>query len=119
VYGASKAALEHALTQWREEHPRLRFSTISLGATVPTEFGKHFEPEAIIDAFTAWTAAGRHASTFMDVEEVCDLLVTTLGGLVAAPSVGMPRIELRPPAPPETDLAAAVALASEQVAPGT
>ena len=119
AYGASKAALEHALNQWREEHPRLRFSTISLGATVPTEFGQHFEPEVIMEAFTAWTAAGRHASTFMNADEVCDVLMATLGSLVNAPSIGMPRIELRPPAPPESDPAAAAALASEQVAPKT
>jgi NAD(P)-dependent dehydrogenase (short-subunit alcohol dehydrogenase family) len=109
AYGASKAALEYTLEQWRHEHPWLRFTTISLGATVPTEFGRNFAPEDIMEAFTAWTASGQNASTFMNTDEVCDVLVTTLASLVAAPSIGMPRIEFRSPAPPETDPAAALA----------
>jgi hypothetical protein len=39
----------------------------------------------------------------MDTAEVCDLLMATLGGLMASPSVGMPRIELTSPSPAETD----------------
>lgn len=109
AYGASRAALEHTLEQWRHEHPWLRFTTISLGATVPTEFGRNFAPEDITEAFTAWTASGQNASMFMNTDEVCDVLVTTLASLVVAPSIGMPRIEFRPPAPPETDPAAALA----------
>ena len=103
AYGASKAALEHTLQQWQEEHPWLRFTTISLGATVPTEFGDRFAPDDIVEAFSAWTSSGRNAAVFMNTEEVCDLLVSVLAGLVEAPSVGMPRIELRSPAPAKTD----------------
>lgn len=97
AYGASKAALEHSLAQWREELPTIRFTTISLGATVPTEFGRGFDPDEIMDAMHKWTEAGRNQSTFMDTGEVCDVLTHTLGSLVASPSVGVPLITLRAP----------------------
>jgi NAD(P)-dependent dehydrogenase (short-subunit alcohol dehydrogenase family) len=99
AYGASKAALEHTLLQWQEEHPHLRFTTISLGATVPTEFGHGFSRERIIEAIEAWAASGRAQSAFMDTDEVCGMLFHTLEALLSSPSVGMPRIELRSPAP--------------------
>ena len=116
AYGASKAALEHTLQQWQEEHPWLRFTTISLGATLPTEFGNQFAPDDIVEAFSAWTSSGRNAAVFMNRDEVCDLLVSALASLIEAPSVGMPRIELRSPAPPETDQSTALAIAGDQSA---
>jgi NAD(P)-dependent dehydrogenase (short-subunit alcohol dehydrogenase family) len=99
AYGASKAALEHSVLQWQEEHPWLRFTTISLGATVPTEFGHGFATEDIVEAIGVWATSGKSQSAFMDAEEVCDVLASTLGTLMLNPSVGVPRIELRSPAP--------------------
>ncbi len=116
AYGASKAALEHMLQQWQQEHPSLRFTTISLGATVPTEFGDRFAPDDLVEAFSAWASSGQDAAVFMNTDEVCDLLASTLTGLIEAPSVGMPRIELRSPAPPETNQSTALADAGEQTA---
>jgi NAD(P)-dependent dehydrogenase (short-subunit alcohol dehydrogenase family) len=109
AYGASKAALEHMLQQWREEHPWIRFTTISLGATVPTEFAQHFAPDEISEAFSIWTSSGRNASTFMNTGDVCDVLTATFASMIEAPSVGMPRIELRSPAPVQTDTAIGLA----------
>jgi NADP-dependent 3-hydroxy acid dehydrogenase YdfG len=108
AYGASKAALEHTILQWQEEHPGLRFTTISLGPTVPTEFGHGFSPEAIVEAIEAWAAAGRAQMGFMDTEEVCEVLFQTLGTMLISPTVGMPRIELRSPSAVIADAAAAV-----------
>jgi NAD(P)-dependent dehydrogenase (short-subunit alcohol dehydrogenase family) len=119
AYGASKAALEHSIAQWQEEHPWLRFTTVSLGATVPTQFGQAFATDDLVEAFGAWTAAGQNPSGFMDTDEVCGLLVATLGGLVTAPSVGMPRMELHSPAPaePDNETGLAAAKASRETAP--
>jgi NAD(P)-dependent dehydrogenase (short-subunit alcohol dehydrogenase family) len=118
AYGASKAALEHMMQQWREEHPWIRFTTISLGATVPTEFAQHFAPNDIVEAFSVWTSSGRNASTFMNMEDVCDVLAATFASLLEAPTVGMPRIELRSPAPIQTDNAPALAEAQGQSTQG-
>ncbi len=114
AYGASKAALEHMMQQWREEHPWIRFTTISLGATVPTESGQHFAADDIVEAFSVWTSSGRNASAFMNTEEVCDVLIATFASLIEAPSIGMPRIELRSPAPAQSDNATALAHARGQ-----
>lgn len=113
AYGASKAALEHTFAQWQEEEPGLRFTTVSLGATIPTEFGQNFDPEQLLEAFNSWTLAGRSTSRIMSTPEVCDVLFATLSNLIAAPSVGMPRLELRSPAPPETNQDLAFEAASE------
>ena len=111
AYGASKAALEHTQIQWQEEHPGLRFTTVSLGATVPTEFGHGFREDDIVEAIGAWASSGRSQANFMDVDQVCDVLIDIFGAMLAAPTVGLPRIELRSPAPAVSDPEAAVAAA--------
>jgi NAD(P)-dependent dehydrogenase (short-subunit alcohol dehydrogenase family) len=103
AYGASKAALEHSIEQWREEHPWLRVMTISLGATVPTEFGNQFEVEETMAALTAWANSGHQQSAFMNTDDVCDVIVGTLELLVAAPTVAIPRLCLRSPSPTAMD----------------
>jgi NAD(P)-dependent dehydrogenase (short-subunit alcohol dehydrogenase family) len=40
AYGASKAALEVSMAGWRLEFPRVRFGTVGVGSTVPTEFAR-------------------------------------------------------------------------------
>lgn len=102
-FGASKAALEHSIEQWREEHPWLRVMTISLGATVPTEFGNQFELDETMDALKAWAGAGRHPAAYMDTEEVCDVIVGTIELLVAAPTVAVQRLSLRSPSSISSD----------------
>jgi NAD(P)-dependent dehydrogenase (short-subunit alcohol dehydrogenase family) len=112
AYGASKAALEHSVLQWQVEHPWLRFVTVSLGATVPTEFGQGFATEDIVDAIGAWASSGRNQAAFMDTEEVCDILSSTFESLLQSPSVGLPRIELRSPAPLVADGESAIQTAT-------
>jgi NAD(P)-dependent dehydrogenase (short-subunit alcohol dehydrogenase family) len=97
AYGASKAALEHSIEQWREEHPWLRVTTVSLGATMPTEFGNQFDPDTTIEAFNAWTESGRNRTGYMDTREVGQVLVEVTKTLLATPSVGLPRLVLRSP----------------------
>ena len=104
AYGASKAALEHSMKQWSEEYPWLRFTVVSLGATIPTEFGGGFGHDELVDALNAWGASGRNQAAFMDTTEVCTMLARTIAALVDAPSIGMPRIVLRSPSPREADV---------------
>ena len=104
AYGASKAALEHTVYQWREEYPWLRLTTVSLGGTMPTEFGRQFEADLIVEALHAWSASGRNQEAFMDTEEVCDVLRDIMTTLLHSPSVGLHRLELRSPSAVATDL---------------
>jgi NAD(P)-dependent dehydrogenase (short-subunit alcohol dehydrogenase family) len=113
AYGSSKAALEHSIEQWREEHPWLRLTTVSLGATVPTEFGSQFDPLTTTEALEAWTLAGRHQLSFMATDEVCDVLRDVVVALLGAPSVGLHRLVLRSPSPPVNDPAIALDVANE------
>jgi hypothetical protein len=100
------------LGQWREEHPWLRFSVVSLGATVPTEFASGFDGETLLEAIHAWGAAGRNPAAFMSTLEVSELLSGTVALLLDAPSVDMPRIVLRSPAPPAADVTSTIEIAT-------
>ena len=104
AYGASKAALEHSIRQWREEYPWLRMTSISLGATMPTEFGRQFEAQVTLEALRAWSASGHNQEAFMETEEVCDVLVDIMASLLHSPSVALHRLELRSPSPVAADL---------------
>jgi NAD(P)-dependent dehydrogenase (short-subunit alcohol dehydrogenase family) len=104
AYGASKAALEHTVSQWREEYPWLRLTVVSLGGTMPTEFGRQFEADLIVEALHAWSASGRNQEAFMDTEEVCDVLLDMTTTLLHSPSVGLHRLELRSPSAVANDL---------------
>ena len=49
----------------------------------------------------------------MSTPEVCDVLTETIGvAPPRSPSVDMPKIVLRSPSPPETDVAATIEIAS-------
>jgi NAD(P)-dependent dehydrogenase (short-subunit alcohol dehydrogenase family) len=104
AYGASKAALEHTVSQWREEYPWLRLTVVSLGGTMPTEFGRQFEADLTLEALRAWSASGRNQEAFMDTEEVCDVLMDVTTSLLHSPSVGLHRLELRSPSAVATNL---------------
>jgi NAD(P)-dependent dehydrogenase (short-subunit alcohol dehydrogenase family) len=104
AYGASKAALEHTVSQWREENPWLRLTVVSLGGTMPTEFGRLFEADLTVEALRAWSASGRNQEAFMDTDEVCDVLMDVTTTLLHSPSVGLHRLELRSPSAVATDL---------------
>jgi NAD(P)-dependent dehydrogenase (short-subunit alcohol dehydrogenase family) len=106
AYGASKAALEHMAGQWREEHPWLRFSVVSLGAT---EFASGFDTDTLMEAIDAWGGAGRNQAAFMSTPEVSELLSGTIALLLDAPSIDMPRVVLRSPSPPAATVETATA----------
>jgi len=97
VYGASKAAFEAMVEQWRTEYPGLRYTTIQIGSTVPTEFGTGFEPELLTELFGEWAKAGLAEVEFMDVEEVGKTLIGTFGVQLPHPTVGIEHMVVRTP----------------------
>ena len=97
VYGASKAAFEAMVEQWRTEYPGLRYTTIQIGSTVPTEFGTDFEPELLMELFEEWAKAGLAEVEFMDVEEVGKTLIGMFGAQLPHPSVGIEHMVVRTP----------------------
>ena len=95
-YAASKAALEELLRGWRTEHPEIRFSCITVGPTFPTEFGVHFDEALMTELFADWSRLGMVHASLMDVNELADVVVTTLEQLLRHPGIGMEHIVLRP-----------------------
>lgn len=97
AYGASKAALELSLRGWRLEHPEARFSTIVVGATVPTDFGNGFETDILVKALDVWATQGLAQERFMDTTDVGGQLVDLLEVGLDHPNIGMERLVLRSP----------------------
>ena len=95
-YAASKAALEELVRGWRTEHPEIRFTTITIGPTFPTEFGMSFDPELMGELFEEWTRLGIADTSIMDGNELADVIVHTYLTLSAYPGINMEQVVLRP-----------------------
>lgn len=99
AYSASKAALEVSLAGWRLEYPRVRFGSVGVGATVPTEFGRAFDGPMLGDALEMWIRHGQAQAEFMDSDHVGQVLAGLLASLLPFPGVNMEHIVLRTPTP--------------------
>jgi NAD(P)-dependent dehydrogenase (short-subunit alcohol dehydrogenase family) len=97
AYAASKAALETSVKGWQLEHPGLRFSSVALGPTQPTEFGDRFRREALRPALGDWTRRGLMQTEYMDTDEVAAVLVALYCAALSNRSVGVEHVLLRSP----------------------
>src|SRR5262245_18314207 len=95
-YASSKAALEELLRGWRNERPAVRWTCITVGPTVPTEFGIHFDPELMMEMFAEWSKLGMADSSLMATAVVADVIVGMLALLTANPTVNCDHVVLRP-----------------------
>lgn len=102
-YAASKAALEELMRGWRAEHPEIRFSTIVIGPTFPTEFGSHFDPELMGELWGEWERMGIADTSIMDGNELADVIVNTYLALLPYHGIGMQEIVLRPAKSPVSE----------------
>ncbi len=103
-YAVSKSALEEALRGWRLERPEVRFCTITVGATQPTEFGDAFDADVLLPILDEWIRHGQLPSTFMDTDDLASLLADLLGSMLDHPGIGIEHLLVRSPAPPMTGL---------------
>jgi NAD(P)-dependent dehydrogenase (short-subunit alcohol dehydrogenase family) len=99
AYGASKAALEQSLRSWRLEHPDLRFSCLTVGATQPTEFGSDYDMDSLVPAMESWTRHGLMQEQYMHTNDVADFFVAMLGAALAHPGIAVEDVTLRSPSP--------------------
>jgi NAD(P)-dependent dehydrogenase (short-subunit alcohol dehydrogenase family) len=95
-YASSKAALEELLRGWRNEQPQVRWTCITVGPTVPTEFGIDFDPELMVEIFEEWSKQGHLDASFMTTPEVAAVIVGALALLAANPTVNCDHVVLRP-----------------------
>jgi NAD(P)-dependent dehydrogenase (short-subunit alcohol dehydrogenase family) len=99
AYAASKSALEDTMRAWRIEQPEVRFITLVVGTTVPTEFASNFDPQEMVAAFPIWAAQGNAPAEYMQVDEVADVTVGFIKSLLPNKTVGLETLSLRSPAP--------------------
>jgi NAD(P)-dependent dehydrogenase (short-subunit alcohol dehydrogenase family) len=104
AYAASKLALEELIRGYRTEHPELRFAKVTVGATVPTEFGIEFDMELAGQLFPVWIAHGEMRANYMDVGDVGEVIVDHLASSLLHPDVDVQEIVIRPPGPLLTDV---------------
>jgi len=102
-YAASKAALEELIRGWRNEHPELRFTTIVIGPTYPTEFGTSFDPDLMGELWVEWERLGIADASIMDGNELADVIVSTYLALLPYDGIGMEQIVLRPSKSPGSE----------------
>jgi NAD(P)-dependent dehydrogenase (short-subunit alcohol dehydrogenase family) len=99
AYAASKAGVEDTLRAWRSEQPGVRFVTLVVGVTAPSDFASNFEPEELQAAFPKWAAQGVAPSELMQRDEVAAVAVELFAAVLPRASVGMETVVLRSPAP--------------------
>jgi len=97
AYTASKAALELSMRVWRQEHPELRYTTIIVGGTFPTDFGSEFDMDRLARAMGDWARHGVVQERLMDTEQVAAALAGTLASFVDLPDVNLDTVVVRSP----------------------
>jgi NAD(P)-dependent dehydrogenase (short-subunit alcohol dehydrogenase family) len=100
AYASSKAALETSLAAWRNECHRVRFGSVVVGSTIPTEFGRDFEAEILAAAFDVWARTGLIQEGFMDTHEVGRALAAIVSAFIDVKGIGVVHVVLRSPSPP-------------------
>lgn len=99
AYTSSKAALEVSLDTWRVEAAPLRFSCVSIGATVPTDTALEFDPELSGTAIEEWVRHGLLQAGFMTTEALATSLLRIISSVLDSPDIGLEYAVLRSPAP--------------------
>jgi NAD(P)-dependent dehydrogenase (short-subunit alcohol dehydrogenase family) len=97
AYAASKAGLEQIMNSWRMEHPWLRFTTVSVGDTFPTDFGNAFDGEILMKVFDEWGARGLAQAQFLSPGDVARTLLTIAGAMNDTPGIGIDHLTIRSP----------------------
>jgi NADP-dependent 3-hydroxy acid dehydrogenase YdfG len=97
AYGASKAALRASLATWRLECPGRRFCCVTVGSTVPTEFGDAFNVDLLGPILDDWVRRGLVQEQMMSTDDVASVLVSTIATLLDHPDVGMEELVVRSP----------------------
>jgi NAD(P)-dependent dehydrogenase (short-subunit alcohol dehydrogenase family) len=98
-YGVSKAGLEELVRGMRVEHPGIRFTTITLGGTLGTEFSRAYDADRARTLRPYWIASGALPANSMHVNDVGALVAGVLEVLVTRPSLDCHDLVLSPAGP--------------------
>jgi NAD(P)-dependent dehydrogenase (short-subunit alcohol dehydrogenase family) len=97
AYAASKAALEASLGAWRCEFAPLRFTSVAIGATMPTDVSNGFDGELLAEMLECWIRTGHLQNETMDVEHLAASVLGLLAAIRPVPDVGIEHVVLRSP----------------------
>jgi NAD(P)-dependent dehydrogenase (short-subunit alcohol dehydrogenase family) len=103
VYAVSKAALNKMVEAWRNEHPRVGFTQVTVGecgggeGDAGVEFNQHWDRELIGEVAPIWINRQYMAGALLDVDELVRVVESVLrcGASATIPHVA---IVPRPPA---------------------
>jgi hypothetical protein len=87
------------MNSWRMEHPGLRFTTVSVGDTFPTDFGNAFDGDILMKVFDEWGARGLAQAQFLTPGDVARTLLAIAAALRDTPAVGIDHLTIRSPSP--------------------
>jgi NAD(P)-dependent dehydrogenase (short-subunit alcohol dehydrogenase family) len=99
AYATSKAALERLISGWRAEQSGVRFTTVTVGATFPTDFGNAFDGDLLTRLLDDWAARGLAQQDFMSPEAVAAVLLGTAATALRQTSVCVEHLTVRSPSP--------------------
>ncbi len=102
AYSVTKSALNRLVEGLRAEHRDARFVRVTIGSTIGTEFGDHFEPELLGEAFAHWVVNAQHTANLMRPEDVGGVLADLVATLRAHPAVDITSLCIEPPGGPLT-----------------
>ena len=109
AYAASKAALDRMIVGWRIEHPWLRFTTVTVGDTFPTDFGNAFDGEVLGRILDEWGTRGLAQARFMAPGDVARTLLAIAATMTDIPGIGIDHLTIRSPSPPAASFMDAIA----------
>jgi NAD(P)-dependent dehydrogenase (short-subunit alcohol dehydrogenase family) len=98
-YSASKAALEEVVRGFQTECTDLRFTRVTVGQTLGTEFGGSFEPGQLESVMPRWLAEGHMNERYMDADDLGRAIVELLTTQIRHPGVDLQTAVLRSPGP--------------------
>jgi hypothetical protein len=84
---------------WRQEEPHVRFTTLVVGGTFPTDFGADFDMEILLPAMESWARIGTIQEKLMATEEVAAVIRGTLASIVDLPDISIDQVVIRSPSP--------------------
>jgi NAD(P)-dependent dehydrogenase (short-subunit alcohol dehydrogenase family) len=109
AYVTSKAALERLFAAWRAEHPWLRFTTVAVGATYPSDFANSFDDELFTQLLKDWSVRGLAQERLQSPEDVAAVLLGSLASARRRPGVCVEHLVVRSPSPVVGTYAGAIA----------
>ena len=98
-YGASKAALEELIRGFQSEQPEIRFTQVTVGQTLGTEFGSRFEPEDLAGVMDRWNAEGHMHERSMQADDLGQAIVELLTTQIVHPDIDLRTAVIRSPGP--------------------